>query len=78
MMKSSPQARRMLQAAGDGSRSHAERLFVRLLRDAGIATELHEVDGAYHGFVQAEGTAPVAREYVARMKAALERAWHVT
>ncbi|MGR3363517.1 MAG: alpha/beta hydrolase [Maritimibacter harenae] len=48
------------------------------LRDAGIATELHEVDGAYHGFVQTEGSAPVARDYVARMKAALERAWRVT
>lgn len=32
----SPAARRMLQAASDGARSHAERLLVQLLRDAGI------------------------------------------
>ncbi|MCV7400080.1 type IV toxin-antitoxin system AbiEi family antitoxin domain-containing protein [Mycobacterium fragae] len=32
----SPAARRMLQAASDGARSHAERLLVKLLRDAGI------------------------------------------
>lgn len=32
----SPAARRMLQAAADGARSHAERLLIRLLRSAGI------------------------------------------
>ncbi len=33
----SPAARRMLEAASDGARSHAERLLVQLLRDSGIA-----------------------------------------
>lgn len=32
----SPAARRLLQAADDGARSAAERLFIRLLRNAGI------------------------------------------
>ncbi|MFL6087942.1 MAG: DUF559 domain-containing protein [Mycobacterium sp.] len=32
----SPQARRLLQAASDGARSEAERLLVKLLREAGI------------------------------------------
>ena len=32
----SPRARRLLQAASDGARSEAERLLVRLLREAGI------------------------------------------
>lgn len=32
----SPAARRLLQAASDGARSEAERLFARLLRQAGI------------------------------------------
>jgi very-short-patch-repair endonuclease len=32
----SPAARRLLQAASDGARSEAERLLVKLLRDAGI------------------------------------------
>ncbi len=32
----SPAARRLLQAAADGARSQAERLLVKLLRDAGI------------------------------------------
>lgn len=32
----SPAARRLLQAAGDGARSEAERLFLKLLRDARI------------------------------------------
>jgi very-short-patch-repair endonuclease len=33
----SPRARRLLQAASDGARSEAERLLVKLLREAGIA-----------------------------------------
>ncbi len=32
----SPAARRLLQAASDGARSEAERLLLKLLRDAGI------------------------------------------
>ncbi|MDT5064391.1 MAG: hypothetical protein QOK02_546 [Mycobacterium sp.] len=32
----SPAARRLLQVAGDGARSAAERLFIRLLKEAGI------------------------------------------
>lgn len=32
----SPRARRLLQAAGTGARSHAERIFIRLLESAGI------------------------------------------
>lgn len=32
----SPAARRLLQAASDGARSEAERLFMRILRQAGI------------------------------------------
>ena len=32
----SPRARRLLQAAADGARSHAERLLLQLLKDAGI------------------------------------------
>ena len=32
----SPRARKLLYAAGDGARSQAERLFVKLLKDAGI------------------------------------------
>jgi very-short-patch-repair endonuclease len=32
----SPRARRLLQAAGDGGRSAAERLFIQLLKNAGI------------------------------------------
>lgn len=33
----SPAARRLLQSASDGARSEAERLFVKLMREAGIA-----------------------------------------
>jgi very-short-patch-repair endonuclease len=32
----SPRARRLLQAAGDGTRSEAERILIRLLKEAGI------------------------------------------
>ena len=63
----SPAARRLLQAASDGARSEAERLLVKLLREAGITgwrtnypVGGYEVDVAFPGqkvAIEADGWA---------------------
>lgn len=62
---------------GVGTRDlfHAEvRDYGGRLVAAGIPVAFHEVEGAFHGFAAVRKDAPVSKDYVARMKAALAAA----
>ena len=51
---------------------HAEDVaYARRLTEAGIPTELHVIEGAYHGFDAAEPAAAVSRDTVQRQLDAL-------
>jgi acetyl esterase/lipase len=53
---------------------HAEDIeYARRLTEAGVPTELHVIEGAYHGFDASEPTAPVAVDFVQRQVDALRR-----
>jgi acetyl esterase/lipase len=53
---------------------HAEDVeYARRLTEAGVPTELHVVDGAYHGFDASEPTAAVSVDFVQRQVDALRR-----
>ena len=47
--------------------------YARRLSEAGVPTELHVIEGAYHGFDASEPTAPVSVDFVKRQVDALRR-----
>ncbi|WP_214403684.1 alpha/beta hydrolase [Pseudonocardia lacus] len=51
-----------------------DREYALRLREAGVAVELHEVPGAYHGFDMVQRRAPVSREFVGAQLAAVDAA----